>query len=214
MKYYGQNETDKIIAEFINIERPGNCVEVGVADGSHGSNTKIFEDKHWDVLCIDPVPEHVEKARSIRKNVVQCACGDKNYTTNNFFVFDIGKNNILSSLSGLQPDPELLVSHGHLINKCYKIKTEVKTLETILQEQRWHRQIDFISIDTEGTELDVLKGVDFSKRFISMLIIENNHNYPEIENYLQTYYFTKIKRYYINDFYLHKSAWTNRRMKR
>ena len=201
MVWYGQKETDKYIAEYFPKGYIGNCVEVGVADGQKGSNTLYFEEAGWDALCIDPIPSHVEAAKKIRKNVVEFACGASG-GEQDFYVFDIGDNNILSSLSGLEPDPKLLVSHGHLINKCSTIEVNVRTLGFILSNSGWPSEIDFISIDTEGTELDVLKGINFAMTDIKLLVVENNHNEPEIEGYLKCLGWKKDQRYFVNDFYI------------
>ena len=207
--YYGQIDpasnlaTDAIIAGYFDQDYVGTCVEVGVADGRKGSNTLHFERRDWETLCIDPIPEHVCEARTLRKLVHEGACvGSIADDCPDFYVFDIGDGHILSSLSGLKPDPKLLVSHGHLINECYTIQVECNSLEAILRQYDFPRDIDFISIDTEGTELDVLRGINFSARNIKLLVVENNYNEPHIENYLACHGYIKVQRHYVNDFYI------------
>lgn len=199
--YYGQKETDKVIANYFDNNYIGNCVEVGVSDGIKGSNTKYFEDNKWGVLCIDPIPEHVIAAKKIRKNVLEIACGTHRYKTK-FHVFDIGEKNIKSSLSGLTPDERLFITHGHLINDRYTITVQVDRLDSILRNQYAPRKIDFISIDTEGTELDVLKGMDFNYFDVKLLVVENNFDDPDIEQYLKQFDYKKAERYFVNDFYI------------
>ena len=58
--YYGQWETDKIIKSYFPEGYKGMCIEVGAANGVKGSNTLYFEERGWDVLCIEPHPEHEE----------------------------------------------------------------------------------------------------------------------------------------------------------
>ena len=65
--------------------------------------------------------------------------------------------------------------------------------------------IDFISIDTENTELNVLKGLDLDKYNVKLLVIENNFNEPMIEEYLTKFNYIKIKRLVVNDFYIKKA---------
>mgnify|MGYP005812629333 CR=1 FL=1 len=202
--WYGQKNTDKLIALYYEKGYVGNCIEVGVADGKKGSNTLHFEELGWDTLCIDPIPAHVEAAKKIRKNVLMCACGEESLKGEDFYVFDIGDRSILSSLSGLKPDPKLLVSHGHLINKCHTIGVSVERLDDLIKEHHKHDHIDFISIDTEGTEVDVLKGLDLTETnyTIGLLVVENNHNELEIEEYLREFNWVKRDRYFVNDFYV------------
>lgn len=202
MTWYGQRETDKHIAKYFEELKTGTCIEVGVSDGKRGSNTLHFEEKGWRAICIDPIPQHVEEARKIRKEVLEVACGSS-LGRQNLYVFDIGERNILSSLSGLEPDPKLLVSHGHLINKCYNIEVDVKPLDRIIRILDLDH-IDFISIDTEGTELDVLRGLELTgmNYTIDLLVVENNHDEPDHANYLTCFGWTKVKRHFVNDFYV------------
>lgn len=201
MTWYGQKDTDKHISKYFSNIHNGICIEVGVSDGKRGSNTLHFEEKGWRALCIDPIPEHIESAKKIRKEVIEIACGKQNGESD-FYVFDIGEKNILSSLSGLQPDPKLLISHGHLINKCYTIQVKVKKLDDIIKDLKI-KSINFISIDTEGTEIDVLMGIDLSGTAyeIGMLVVENNHEGKDCEKYLNKFGWKKIERHFVNDFY-------------
>ena len=130
------------------------------------------------------------------------ACGKEEKENVEFNVFVIGKNKIRSSLSGLEVDEKLLESHSHLIHDNYKIKVPVRRLDSILEEVEFTKDIDFISIDTEGTELDVLKGIDLDVWNVKLLVVENNHNDSIIENYLHDYGYIKDRRYKVNDFYM------------
>lgn len=199
--WYGQKETDKIIANYFRSEYVGSCVEVGVSDGVRGSNTKHFEDLGWKTLCIDPIPEHVEAARKVRSNVLEVACGAAKGRAN-FKVFLIGDNNIMSSLSGLKTDERLFGSHGHLINGGYTIEVDVERLSDILRSEGWNQAPDFVSIDTEGTELDVLKGMDLIRNAPKLLVVENNFEDKDIEEYLKCFNYEKSERYFVNDFYV------------
>ena len=105
-------------------------------------------------------------------------------------------------MSGLEVDEKLLESHSHLIHDNYKIKVPVRRLDSILEEVEFTKDIDFISIDTEGTELDVLKGIDLDVWNVKLLVVENNHNDSIIENYLHDYGYIKDRRYKVNDFYM------------
>ncbi len=198
-----KKKTDKHIADYFKGVANGVCIEVGVSDGQRGSNTLHFEERGWRAICIDPIPEHVEAAKKIRKEVMEVACGSNYSRSRDFYVFDIGERNIMSTLSGLKPDPKLITSHAHLINGCRTIKVPVRPLHAIIRELELE-SIDFISIDTEGTEIDVLQGLELTGRYydIGLLVIENNHDEPHIENYLKDFGWVKVKRFFVNDFYV------------
>ena len=203
-QYYGQWETDSIIEKYFDSDYVGTCIEVGAADGTKGSNTKYFEESGWKTLCIEANPEYQEDLKC-RNHVVMSACGKEENQSVDFNVFVIGKNKIKSSLSGLEVDEKLLESHSHLIHEIYKIKVPVRKLDSILDEVEFSRDIDFISIDTEGTELDVLEGIDLNTWNVKLLVVENNHNEDKIEKYLNEYGYIKDRRYKVNDFYIKSS---------
>ncbi|MAH44349.1 hypothetical protein CMI37_00875 [Candidatus Pacearchaeota archaeon] len=199
--YYGQFSTDALIELYFPGKQDGICVEVGAANGIRGSNTLYFENLGWRALCIEPNPDYFQMVQAARQEAVQCACGSSDEESVPFTVFDIGKHNIMSSVSGLEPDKRLVEQHSHIINNTMQIDVEVKTLDTILTEADFGVMIDFISIDTEGTELDALKGLDLTRWDVSLLVVENNFNDPEIEEYLTSFGYYKDARWKINDFY-------------
>lgn len=200
-KYFGQWETDKIIEQYFpNIEN-GICVEVGAANGIKGSNTLYFEQLGWNALCIEPNPKQMESLLRHRKNVVQCAVSDVPGKLN-LTVFDVGKKNIMSSLTSLKPDKRLVDAHSHIINDSYDVEVDVKTLTEVLDNCNFPTKINFISIDTEGTELDVLKGFDFDKYDVDMFVVENNYEDKDIDTFMNNNEYVKDVRYKINDFYI------------
>lgn len=200
-KYFGQWETDKIIESYFINQKKGICVEVGAANGIKGSNTLYFEHLGWEALCIEPNPKQFDSLEEHRKNVAHYAVSDK-VGKMELTVFDVGDNNIMSSLTSLKPDERLVKSHSHIINESYNVEVEVETLPNILEIYSFPNQIDFISIDTEGTELDVLKGVDFDKYHVKLFVVENNYNDSNIEDFMKSKGYKKDQRYKINDFYI------------
>jgi FkbM family methyltransferase len=62
--------------------------------------------------------------------------------------------------------------------------------------------IDFVSIDTENTELDVLKGFDIKRWKPKLFVIENNFDEPFIAEYLKEFGYERVKRVAVNDFFV------------
>ena len=206
-KYYGQWETDKEIEFYFDINKKGICIEVGAANGIKGSNTKYFEENNWDVLCLEANPNCEKDLKKTRKHFLMCGCGKEN-KQEELTIYKVGQNNIESSITSLIPDERLINDHKHIINSVEKVKVQVYTLNWILDNLCHNtpfeniKNIDFISIDTEGTELDVLQGIDFNKYRIKLLIVENNYEDEKISIFLKQNGFKLDKRYKINDFYL------------
>jgi len=202
--FYGQFGEDKYLSRFFDDNYIGTCIDVGADDGISGSNTYYFEQKGWFSLCIEPIPESFNKCCSIRKNVVNCCVADYDKENIEFNIVKLHSGNT-AAISSLKIDERLIESHNHLINSIEKISVKVKSLNTILKENNIPKTIDFISIDTENTELDVLKGLDFNMYNVKFLIVENNFNENLIENYLTSKNFKKIHRHAVNDFYVNNN---------
>lgn len=198
--FYGQHDEDKYMNSFFNYGYTGVCVEVGAYDGRSLSNTYHFEQNGWKCLCIEPISESYEKCKMIRENCVNCCISEDDNVEKEFTIFNIQNNNECA-ISSLQPDIRLISSHKHLINNVRRVNVISRRLSSLLDELNFPTEIDFISIDTENTELDVLKSIDFSKYNIRFFIVENNYNEPFCENFLVNFGYRKINRIAVNDFY-------------
>ena len=64
------------------------------------------------------------------------------------------------------------------------------------------KDITFVTIDTEGTELDVLKGFNLNKWKPKLIMIENNFNDNFCEDYLSFFGYKKVYRNEVNDFFI------------
>jgi FkbM family methyltransferase len=200
MAFYGQFGEDAYMSSLFPTEYKGVCVEVGAYDGTGGSNTYHFEQKGWKCLCVEPNPTQFAKCKAVRKVSVNCCVGAENAEDVAFQVYNICGGNE-SAISSLKPDSRLIASHSHMIGSTYTIRVKVRTLTDILDQANFPTYIDFISVDTENTELDVLKGFDFSKYTVQYFIIENNYDEPFCGEFLATHGYTKIHRTGVNDFY-------------
>jgi FkbM family methyltransferase len=203
MSYYGQHGEDAYIEQYFSTTKAGVCIEVGAYDGISLSNTKHFEEIGWRALCIEPIASAFEKCKSIRKECVRCCISSEDMPPQEFTIFSLHDN--LCAISSLQPDQRLIDSHSHLITNTGSCMVTVRSLTSLLNELNFPKNIDFISIDTENTELDVLKGLDFNEYNVAMLVIENNYNEPFCEDYLKQYGYTKIHRMAVNDFFVKNS---------
>ena len=198
--FYGQHREDEFLNTLFPEDYTGVCIEVGAADGISGSNTYFFENKGWRALCIEPIQASYEHCQSCRKECVNCCISNEDSEEKDFHIFCIGNN--LSAISGLIPDERLIESHSHLLTDRTSCKVKVRSLTSLLDELNYPTTIDFISIDTENTELDVLKGIDFDKYDIKAMVIENNFNEPFCEDFLKLHCYRKIHRIAVNDFFV------------
>jgi FkbM family methyltransferase len=202
--YYSQFGEDVILSSYFNNNYKGVCVEVGADDGISGSNTYHFEQTGWKCICIEPIVESYNKCKLIRNNVINCCISDYNKDNVDFSVVTLNTANT-SAISSLKIDERLITSHEQYTPKVYIVKVNVRTLTSIFKDNNFPIDIDFISIDTENTELDVVKGINFDEYNIKFLVIENNFNEPYIEEYLKLQNFKKFKRNAVNDIYVNNN---------
>lgn len=201
MGFYGQFETDKYIAQYFPEGYKGTCIEVGMGEPVNGSNTYWFEQRGWGCLCIEPNIKYCRQARNIRRKVENVACGAEDLDNQPFTIINIVNNNE-SAISSLKIDDRLIQDHKNLINYAITKSINVRKLDTVLEQHPWITDIDFISIDTENTELDVIKGFNINRWRPKLLIIENNYDDPSIGEYLKSFGYIREKRIEVNDFYL------------
>jgi FkbM family methyltransferase len=173
MKFYSQFQQDKFIYEnYFKDKQNGFFVDIGAYDGESTSNSLFFENIGWEGICIEPNPIMFEKLQKIRK--CQClpyAIADKEGT---FPFFQIKEGP--STLSGLveefsQDAIKRINSYNLEDNQNFDyINVECKTFDSIVKR----KDIDFLSLDTEGNELKILKSIDFDKYNIDVITVENN----------------------------------------
>jgi FkbM family methyltransferase len=166
------DEEAKLVSLFAD---KGFAIEVGAADGVFTSPTYPLEKRGWKVICVEPNPIFAAKARQVRNMVIEAACSDFNAKHYPFTLCNVDHNCRLHEMQG---GSALDVKHEHLNQLGWtpkgtrEIKVEVRTLDSILSLLNW-RRLDFLSIDTEGTEDAVLRGLDLEKVRPRVIVVEN-----------------------------------------
>ena len=145
----------------------------------------------WNGLLIEPSPikfrECLENRSFFPKASIYCAaCVDFEYKKDFVAIED---SDLMSIAKDLDIDNDLVKKHADcgkqfLENKEYRITygALAKTLTDLLKECNSPKNIDFLSIDVEGNELSVLKGLDFNL-YNPLRILLEVHNCKRIEIY-------------------------------
>ena len=108
-----------------------------------------------------------------------------------------------NQLKGASKEQYLQIAENHKKNNLNKFKTKTTTLNDLMTEFKCPELIDLLSLDTEGTELEVLKGINFQKYKFRFIVVENR-NFNELEFFFKTKYYSFIKKL-LNHDYLFKS---------
>ena len=196
---HAQFGEDRILERIFGGQEAGYCVEVGAYDGVTGSATYLFEQKGWECLLVEPIPELAEQIRRSRRClVVNCAASAQEGETT-FYVADR-----VEQMSTL----ELTPGHEEWIHRVggavRAITVPTRTLDTLLDEAGFPR-IDFVTIDVEGHELDVLQGLSLETRRPRVVILEDNvvDGASEVAQHMARHGYVNFKRTGVNDWYAH-----------
>ena len=177
----------------------GVFVEVGALDGFGASNTWFFEmERNWSGLLIEPNPvEFNKRNQHPRPNSIfeNCAISDVEMDIN--FLSIEGPCNVLSGimefynsqhLERIDRELEMYSNHpeGHeLYSRKEQIPMKAVRLESLFSKHNITK-IDFISIDVEGAELQVLNSINFDKVDIDVFMIENNYGLEKETEFLSS----------------------------
>ncbi len=207
--YKSEHGQDKWLNENVFKNKAnGVFVEFGALDGVLHSNSLFYErELNWKGLCIEPNPHAFDLLKKNRNCIVENYAISDEEGIEKFLLFKGG----LLGWSGLVNSIES--QHMDRINKHISEKDRsVINVRCILLQELLARhdifKIDYMTIDTEGSEYDIVKTFDFNKYDVDVFDIENNfHNYP-IENLMNSKGYKKIKRLDINDIYIKDASWT------
>jgi len=176
------------IAIPIHNKDNGVFVDIGAHNGITFSNTAFLEkERGWKGLCVEPCPNNFEELIENRGcKCLNCAISD--HEGEEEFTYITGAPNMLSGLSAdYHPDQlkridrELKNDGG--VKRHFMVQT--RPLQAIFDELGL-LDIDYCSIDTEGSELKIVKSIDFSKTNIKLLTIENNYGDNGVREYLES----------------------------
>jgi FkbM family methyltransferase len=201
-KYYSQFGEDKILSAIFKDISNGICVEIGANDGITDSMTYYFEKNGWRCLLVEPIPELFnEIIRNRNCLAFNCAAA----LSNGDATFYVAES--VEGMSSLNPTDEHIEHINRIGGKIKEIIVRTRTVDDILSEARIDK-IDFISIDVEGNELDVLKGFSINKYFPKIIIIEDNSNRVDskVPEYMEQKGYVNFKRTGVNDWYAMATA--------
>ena len=191
------NKLDVLYNYLFGYKTDGYFVDVGAYDGVAYSNTFGLANAGWGGLCFEPVPEYYKKCALNHKEhpKVKCfqTCIGNREDVVDFYVSDVysthNANMIYSNL------------RNALYTNSEVIESKITTLDRVLEANKTKPGFEVLSIDVEGSEVDVLNGFNIDHWKPQMCIIEaherNIHpemriNAPFINSYFQKAMYRRI----------------------
>lgn len=191
------------VLNLFNKKRNGYFLDIGAFDGVSYSNTYLLEKEYgWKGICVEPLPDQYEKLISVR--TAYC-CDKALYKTSGEKLEFISAD----MLSGIKKDIDC---HTHIINDDANV-IEVETISPsdLLKAVDAPFVIDYMSLDTEGSELSILEAFDFDTYIVKFINVEHNHQEPrrtDMRNLLESKGYIYIGSNWCDDNYIHHSFLT------
>jgi FkbM family methyltransferase len=202
---YSQLKQDLAVLEFYKNKKGGYFIEIGASDGIEFSNTYLLEKEYeWKGICVEPIPSKMDALKKNRPNSIYV---DKAVYNQSGLKLSFDIANDFDLLSGLSDT----ICHLHKqrvdANKT-TIIVETITLNDMLEQANAPAFIDYISLDVEGVEFEILSIFDFSKHMFGLIDVEHNWIEPkrtQIRDLLISNGYVYLKENQWDDSYKHSS---------
>lgn len=153
-----------LVVDYIFKKENGIYIDVGCNHPVYNNNTYLLNKKGWQGINIDIDKESVELFNLFRKKDfnINLAASSKKTELEYINFHDKSPINTIKTNQN---------QNLHALEKIRKIKSD--TLDSIIEKSPYHnRKIDFVSIDVEGHEIEVIKGFNLKKYKPSIIVIE------------------------------------------
>lgn len=177
---------------FSHYKKKGTFIEIGGGNEVDLSNTYILEKKFkWKGVICEPDSRLHINISTKRKCFLETSPVSKFHNKNIYFYF----KGLYDSYSSYKYSP-----YGKVLKSI--------SLNNLIKKYRLGKKIDYISIDTEGNELDIIKNFNFKKYNVKIFTIEHNFkkNRERIYKILIKNSYKRVFKYisYMDDWYIKK----------
>lgn len=166
-----QYHQDLFVLAELGFKRDGFFVEFGATNGVELSNSYLLEKSFgWNGILAEPARvwhSDLQKNRSchIETNCVWRATGEK-LTFNQVEASNISTLDMYSTVAD---------GHEKARRKSTLYDVDTISLNDLLEKYKAPQVVDYLSIDTEGSEFEILKAFDFNKHQFKVITCEHNH---------------------------------------
>jgi len=169
-KSKSQLKQDLFVLSLLDFKTNGFFVEFGATDGVEFSNSYLMEKEFgWSGIVAEPGKYWHHALRKNRECFIETACVWKDSD----FILSFNEVNarVFSTINSFSDSD--LHSETRKNGKTYDVETI--SLHDLLIKYDAPKIIDYLSIDTEGSEFEILNGFDFSKFSFRVITVEHNY---------------------------------------
>jgi FkbM family methyltransferase len=177
---YSQFNEDLIIDLLFESKRTGFYLDVGANDPSSCNNTKRFYDKGWSGINIEPGKDSFEKLCLSRPRDINLNIGI-GFATGTLTFYQVVENPQLSSF-----DKKLAsTTAAKLELTVEEIQIAVWRLVDVFEHYVKNKHVDFMSVDAEGLDLEVLQSNDWDRFRPTLVMVEIDKGFRDIVGYMK-----------------------------
>ena len=204
MNDYSQYGEGKVINHYFKDKKHGTVLDIGANDGKTFSNSLSLIENGWRGILIEPNKEAFNQLQELHKDRYEAGVLIPSQGCNPVLCLNlaIGKETKMTDLYINEPhikgdngllstfDEKQKLIWGDFFNNHKKQKVKMCTFNDLLKAHKYITTIDFITIDVEGLDFDVLTQIDFDKHNVKMVCVEyNNVNSEMYEQHMAKYGF-------------------------
>ena len=158
---------DLFVLNELNFKKNGFFVEFGATNGINGSNTYLLENKfNWRGILAEPAKIFYNELNKNRKCFIETNLVWKNSQSRLLFHEDFA--------GGLSTIKKFIDHDTQIRKKNKEYILETISLNDLLVKYNAPKIIDYLSIDTEGSEFNILNNFDFNKYKFRIITCEHN----------------------------------------
>lgn len=158
---------DLFVLNELNFKKNGFFVEFGATNGINGSNTYLLENKfNWRGILAEPAKIFYDELNKNRKCFIETNLVWKNSKSRLLFHEDLA--------GGLSTIKKFIDHDTQIRKKNKEYILETISLNDLLVKYNAPKIIDYLSIDTEGSEFNILNNFDFNKYKFRIITCEHN----------------------------------------
>jgi FkbM family methyltransferase len=190
-----EHQEQQLIQRFFDGAH-GFFVEVGANHPFEGSQSWHLEQRGWKGILVEPLPGHAENLRQMRNAKVFCAACSSPGNAGRQLPFYVADK--LSSLDRNRMAPG---SRPESV-----IEVRIRTLNDILVEAGAPQPIDFLSVDVEGHEVEVLSGLDLTRWRPRLILLEDHVSDLSTHRFVKSAGYRLVRRTGFNGWYIPASS--------
>jgi FkbM family methyltransferase len=199
LESYSHANEDILLDFFIGKKSKGVYVDIGANDPISGNNTYRFYKRGWRGINVDPNLTSITRLNQLRPDDINIKVAVSDFKGTG----DLQTLGVDTSISSLNKN--FISSMSELTDTApTSNEVTVTTLDELLSENLTENEIDFLSVDAEGNDLQVLKGNNWEKFRPNFVLVEANKGASEIVSFMESQNYLYLLSNGVNAFFIDK----------